>query len=100
MPMTLHVAADDGAIENVERGEQCGRAVALVVVGHRPSPPRFHRQSWLSAVEGLDLAFFVYREVRGREDRHHVPEFLSELRLVRKLERPDTVRHELVGLED
>src|SRR4029077_9201428 len=41
MPMTLHVAADDGAIENIERGEQCGRAVALVVVGHRPSPPRF-----------------------------------------------------------
>jgi hypothetical protein len=30
MPMTLHVAADDGAIENIERGEQCGRAVALV----------------------------------------------------------------------
>ena len=105
MPMTLHVAADDGAIENIERGEQCGRAVALVVVGHRPSPPRFHRQSWLSAVEGLDLAFFVNREddrVGGRIDveTDHVPEFLSELRIVRKLERPDTVRHELVGLED
>ena len=33
MPMALHVAADDGAIENVERGEQRGRAVA------RPTPP-------------------------------------------------------------
>src|ERR1700756_3203793 len=91
MPMTLHVAADDGAIENVERGEQCGRAVALVVVGHRPSPPRFHRQSRLSAVEGLDLAFFVNREddrVGGRIDveTDHVPEFLSELRIVRKLD--------------
>jgi hypothetical protein len=33
MPTALHVAGDDGAIENVERGEQRGRAVA------RPTPP-------------------------------------------------------------
>jgi len=57
MPMTLHVAADDGAVQNVERGEQCGRA-------------------------------------------DHFPEFLGELRIVRQFERPDTVRRELVGLED
>src|SRR5262249_6939880 len=45
MPMALHIAADDGAVENVERGEQCRRAVALVVVRHRPGAPRLHRQS-------------------------------------------------------
>src|SRR6202035_4314402 len=33
MPMTLHIAADDGPVEHVERGEQRGRAVAFVVVG-------------------------------------------------------------------
>ena len=93
MPMTLHVAADDGAVQNVERGEQCGRAVALVVVGHGSGPSRFHRQSRLGAVKGPDLAFFVNREdngVGGRIDveTDHFPEFLGEL-----------VRRELVGLE-
>src|SRR6516165_967628 len=66
MPMALHIAADDGAVENVERGEQCRRrAVALVVVRHRPGAPRLHRQSRLSAVEGLDLALLVDREYDG-----------------------------------
>jgi hypothetical protein len=103
MPMTFHVAADDGAIENVEPGEQCGRAVALLVVGHRTGPSRLHRQSRLGAVEGLDLAFFVNREdngVGGRIDveTDHVPEFFGELRIVRPFECPDTMGRELVGL--
>ena len=34
MPMALHVAADHRAIEDVERCEQSGRAVALIVVRH------------------------------------------------------------------
>ena len=34
MAMALHVAPDDGAIEHVQRREQRGCAVALVVVGH------------------------------------------------------------------
>ena len=34
MAVALHVAADHGAIEHVERGEQRRRAVALVVVDH------------------------------------------------------------------
>src|SRR6266511_5789654 len=31
MPVAFHVAADDGAVENVEGGEQRGCAVAFVV---------------------------------------------------------------------
>jgi hypothetical protein len=34
MPMALHVAADDRALEHVESGEQRGGAVPFVVVGH------------------------------------------------------------------
>src|ERR1700741_593665 len=45
MPMALHVAADDGSVEHVERGEQRGRAVALVVVRHRSGTTRLHRQA-------------------------------------------------------
>ena len=56
MPVALHAAADDLAFQDVEGGEQGGRAVALVVVGHGPGPPLLHRQARLGAVQGLDLA--------------------------------------------
>lgn len=50
-----HAAAEDGAVEHVERGEQGGGAVPLVVMGHRPSLAGLEQQAWLRAVEGLDL---------------------------------------------
>ena len=56
VPVALHIAADDGAIEDVEGREQCRCAMALVVVGHRPGAALLHRQAGLSAVERLDLA--------------------------------------------
>ena len=59
MAVALHAAADDRAVEHVEGGEQRGRAVALVVVGHGPGPPLLHRQARLGAVERLDLALLV-----------------------------------------
>jgi hypothetical protein len=36
MTMTLHVAADDRAIEDVEDGEQCRGTVSCVMVPSRP----------------------------------------------------------------
>src|SRR5262249_10744542 len=39
MPTALHVAADNCAIEDIEGGEQRGRAVAVVVVRHRYGDP-------------------------------------------------------------
>src|SRR5690242_13791304 len=32
VPMVLHAEADHGALQHIERSEQCGRAMALVVV--------------------------------------------------------------------
>src|SRR4051812_42436241 len=65
----LHVAPDDGAVEDVESGEQCGRAVTPVVVGHGSGAALLHRQTGLSAVERLDLAFFIDRENHGMSRR-------------------------------
>ena len=45
MPMPLHAAADDRAVEDVEGGEQRGRAVTLVVVGHGAGAALLHRQA-------------------------------------------------------
>jgi hypothetical protein len=56
MTMTLHVAADDRAIEDVEGGKQCRGAVPLVIVCHGSEPSLLQRQPWLGAIEGLNLA--------------------------------------------
>ena len=65
MAVALHAAADHRAVEHVERGEQGGRAVALVIVGHGSGAALLHRQARLGAVERLDLAFFVERQDDG-----------------------------------
>ena len=59
MPMALHVAANDGSVEDVHRREQGRRPVPLVVVGHSSSASFLERQAGLCSVERLDLALFV-----------------------------------------
>src|ERR1019366_5714842 len=56
VPVAVHVAANDGAVEDVEGGKQCRRTVALVILGHGPGTALLHRQTRLGAVERLDLA--------------------------------------------
>src|SRR5262249_5500779 len=101
----LHVAADNGAVEDVEGGEQSGCPMTFVVVGHGTGAAALHRQAWLGAVESLDLALLVERKdhrMGGRIDveADDVLEFLGKLRVIRQLEGPDAVRCELVRLED
>ena len=54
--------ADHRAGEHVQRGEQRGGAVALVVVGHRARPARLNRQGRLRAVKRLDLGLLVHAQ--------------------------------------
>ena len=105
MAMALHVAADDRAVEHVQRGEEGRGAVALVVMGHRAEPALLQRQSRLGAVEGLDLALLVDRQhdgVRRRVDVEpdHVTQLVDEVRVVRELELPATVRLQSVRSPD
>ena len=65
VPVALHVAADDGAVEPIEGGKQRRWAMAFVVVGHRPGAALLHRQTGLGAVERPDLALLIYREDDG-----------------------------------
>ena len=50
MAMALHVATDDRTVQNVERGKQRRRCVALVVMVKVPAPP-FFRQAGLGTVK-------------------------------------------------
>ena len=54
MPMPWQALADHRAGQHVQRGKQRGRAIALVVVGHRRGPPRPDRQRRLGPVQRLD----------------------------------------------
>lgn len=65
MPMLLHAAPDDGSIEDVERREKRGRAVAFVIVHHGPAFSGFQRLSPLGAIKRLNLAFLI----DGYDDR-------------------------------
>jgi hypothetical protein len=51
--VALHAAADDGAVEHAEGGEQGGGAVPLVVMGHGLAAPGLDRQPGLGRVSGI-----------------------------------------------
>src|ERR1019366_178910 len=51
--------ADDGAVVDVERGEQAGDTVPVVVAGAPFGHPRHHRQYRPGPVQGLDLALLI-----------------------------------------
>ena len=76
--MVLHVAADDGAVEDVKGCEQRGGTVTFVVVRHRPGAARLHRQPRLGAVERLDLAHMGICGSRC-SDQDYIVNFLSLL---------------------
>src|SRR5215472_5576148 len=97
MPVPLHAAADDLAFEHVEGGKQRGRAVALVVMRHRPATARFQRQARLRAVERLDLRFLVNAEHdrMGRRmdiEADNVPQLRYKIGVARQLELACPVR--------
>src|SRR4051794_26915569 len=59
VPVALHALAGHRAVQDIERGEQGGGAVADVVVGERAGPTPLHRQSRLGAIQRLNLALLV-----------------------------------------
>ena len=94
--MPSHAASDHSSVEDVERGEQSGRAVALVVMGHRPAFSGLERQARLRAVERLDLALLVDRDDHRVLGRVHVEaddvlDLLGELGIVGALEGANAV---------
>jgi hypothetical protein len=72
----LHVAADDGPVEDVERSEQGRGATALVVVRHGAEPALLQRQGRLGAIYGMATGFdnvLPGQKVSYEIDMHPVP---------------------------
>jgi thymidine kinase len=57
MTVFLLAQAEDLATGDIQRSEQAGCAVALVVMSHRLAAALFERQARLGAIQRLDLAF-------------------------------------------
>lgn len=105
VPVPRHAVADHFPIEHAQGCEQGGRAIALVVVRHCPTPAFLQRKARLGAIEGLDLAFLVDAQdqglVRGIEvEPNHIVELLDKLLVPADLEGPDEMGLEVVSLPD
>jgi len=105
VPVVLHVAADDGAVEHVESGEQRSRTVTFVIVGHCSGAAFLHRQAGLGSVERLNLAFLIDGEDDGMGRRidietDDVAQLVDELRVGGELELLDPVRLKAVRPPD
>src|SRR5450432_1125113 len=62
MAMARLALGDDPAVDNVERREERGSAVAKVVVSHALDITESHRQHRLGALQGLHLALLVHAQ--------------------------------------
>ena len=87
MPMPLLALTDHLPLQRLQSGEQGGDAVALVVVGHRPTTPLFNGQAGLGPIQRLDLALLVHaqhdrflRRIQVQPD--HVGHLLQEALVV------------------
>jgi hypothetical protein len=105
MAMTLHVATDHRAVEDIHRGEQRRCAVPLIVVRHGSGATLFQRSSGLCAIKRLNLALLVDRQhdgVCGRIDIEpdDVAQFVDETRIVGQLEPAHPVRLQTMGAPD
>lgn len=104
-PVLFHALYDDLAGGGVHRREWAGRAVALVVVGHRLVAAFPEREPRLSAVERLALTLFITQVDDGmpwltKIDTDHVFEFFLEAFVVGELEAFDPARLESVNRPD
>src|ERR1700758_5060780 len=62
MAMLLLAEAVDLATGDIQRSEQGGCAVALVIVRHGGASTLLYRQSGLRTIQRLDLALLIHRQ--------------------------------------
>ena len=80
MPMSLHVSADDGAIQDIECGKQGRGPVALVIMRHGRASAALQRRARLGAIQGLDLALLIHGQHDGVGRRRDVkPDDIAKL---------------------
>ena len=92
-----HTLPDDQALFDVQRGEERGGAMALVVMGHRRRTSLLEGQARLRPIKRLNLGFLIDTEHNSAIRRVEVEaddlgDLLLEHRVVRYLEAPHDMR--------
>ena len=105
MAVAAKALTNDFALQDFQGREQASRAVALVVVGHRPQAALLHGQSRLRAIQRLNLGLFIHTQhqglVRGIQiQAHHIGQLLHKARIARQLEALGAVRLQVVAAPD
>ena len=100
----MHLPIDRAGL-HIERGEQRGGAVALVVVGAPLDLTGPHRQQRLRAIQRLNLRLSRRRTAPGRAraaeiQPHDIAHLLDEQRIGRQLERLGAMRLQAEGAPD
>lgn len=93
---------DHAAIEHVQSRKRCGRAVALVVVGHRCRGALLRRQAGLRAIQCLNLTLFIAAQHQRMLRRTQIQsddvfELRDEIQIRRHLETLDPMRLQTIG---
>jgi hypothetical protein len=102
MTMAFHALSNNLAFKDIERREQGGNAMALVIMGHGASAALLHRQTRLGAIKCLNLALLIDRQDNGVVRRidveaNDVVQFGRKLRIVGQLELAYPVRLEAMS---
>lgn len=102
MPVLALDGTDQASLKIIQRSEQGDGAMADIIVRLGADMPDSQRQSWLGALEGLNLAFFIATEHqclirRIQIQSNDVPKFLFEVWIVRQFEGACQVRFYVVG---
>ena len=87
---------------HIQRREQRGRTVTLVIVRHRRAATLLHWQAGLGAVQRLDLTLLIEAEHRSvlrwiEIQPDHIAQLLFEARVIAELEGANQVRLEPMG---
>src|SRR4029453_11117064 len=105
MTVAFEALSDHGALQDIERGEQRGRAMAHVVVGHGPTASALERQSRLSSIQSLNLRLLVHAENQSLVRRiqikaHHIAEFFHKVLVAGEFEGANPMRLQAMAIPD
>ncbi len=105
MAMARHAIPQHFAAQHVQRREQRGGAVALVVVGLPFRESRTQGQDGLGTIQGLDLALLIHAQHQSLLRRiqvqtHDVAQLEKELGIGAELETLDAMRLQTMRLPD
>src|SRR2546426_8227754 len=89
--MARKALANDSAFQDFQSGKECRGPMADIIMSESAAATFLERQSWLSAIQGLNLALFIDTQDQALVWRievkaHHIRQFFQKTVIPRELE--------------